>query len=245
MKRQILVTMTTAAVLLTACDDPEPAEDQEQQPVFSAAISGDGEPNAREAEPTRAAEPSRAAEPRPEADQAHPEADQVQPEADQAQPEADQAQPEADQAAAPAEETTEPVEEPNEAPTERAEPAVELTAEMLETEGIGLSRLVMAHGVEDRTPVEPASSFEAEDERIFAYLEVNNPERQEQELSIAWAPLDDPDDEISRVEVHVGPHPRWRTWAYTRQLDDPGLYVAVVRDASDQIIARHPFEVTR
>ncbi len=132
--------------------------------------------------------------------------------------------------------------------TEVAEPVggtLRLGAELIATEGLHLERLVMSREVEDREPVDAATSFAtSEVERIYAYMEFDNPDRQAGEVSVAWAPADAPDEERSRVTVNVGPHPRWRTWAYTSLLTQPGRYVAVVRDADDRVIARSVFEVT-
>lgn len=120
-----------------------------------------------------------------------------------------------------------------------------LEPELLETEGLRVVRIALARGVEEREPVGAGRSFSAsEDERIYAYLELANPERVECEISVAWAPVTTPDDETGRVEVRVGPQPRWRTWSYTSRLDRPGRYMAIVRDADGRVIARAPFELT-
>jgi len=118
--------------------------------------------------------------------------------------------------------------------------------EIVERDGLMINRVVMARDVEDRTPVDERTSFRSsEDERIYAFLDVANPEREQQELTVAWMRTERPDDVVSQVAVDVGPHPRWRTWAYTSRLRRPGRYMVVVRDAEDEVIARAPFEVVQ
>ena len=144
--------------------------------------------------------------------------------------------------------STAPAREPRRQAARREEASVDRTSrepEVVETDGLGIDRVVMAREVVDRSPVGEQTAFSAgEGGRIYAYLEVANPEREEREITVAWVPADNPDREISRVEVRVGPHPRWRTWAYTSRLTRPGQYLAVVRDHEDHVIARAPFEVT-
>lgn len=127
----------------------------------------------------------------------------------------------------------------------RAEPSEVLQPEIVETEGIGVRQVALARTIEDRVPVDPSTTFSVEEGgRIYAYLEVTNPDREEGELTVAWARAEDLEDELSRVEVQVGAYPRWRTWAYTSRLNRPGRYMAIVRDHDGEVIARAPFEVT-
>jgi len=37
--------------------------------------------------------------------------------------------------------------------------------------------------------------------------------------------------------------PRWRTWAYTRNFDAPGLWRVEIRDAEGSLLGALPFEV--
>ncbi len=127
----------------------------------------------------------------------------------------------------------------------RPEPPV-LEPTLVDTSGLGVSRMVMARGVEERAPVDESVRFSAADSgRIYAFLEIQNPEGEERDITLTWRTLGDGARNLSSVEVHVGPHRRWRTWAYTRQLRTPGRYEAIVRDHEDRVIARHPFVVTR
>ncbi len=120
-----------------------------------------------------------------------------------------------------------------------------LEPELVETEGLRVVRIAVARGVEEREPVDPGTSFSAaEVERVYAFLEVANPERTECEITVAWAPTDDLEDERGRVSVNVGPQPRWRTWSYTSRLGRPGRYMAIVRDPDGRVIARAPFDIT-
>ncbi len=120
---------------------------------------------------------------------------------------------------------------------EKAEP------ELVETDGISLSDLIVARGVEKRNPVEPGTLFPIEDNgKIYAFLKVLNPEKQQGEVTISWAPLDS-DKERGTVKVSIGAHKKWRTWAFTRTLRKAGKWQVIVRNAEGTIIGRTPFEM--
>ena len=121
-----------------------------------------------------------------------------------------------------------------------------LEPELIATSGLHLSRMVIARGIEEREPLDSGTRFEVtNDGRIYAYIEVANPDAVEDEVEVKWVQAESPDEVISRVNVNVGPHPRWRTWAYTSLIREPGQYLAVVTDSEGRLIARAPFEVVR
>jgi len=105
-----------------------------------------------------------------------------------------------------------------------------------------VKRLVVARGVKSREPVDPAGSFELDElERIYAFVEVSNPDRADSEIFVTF----EPEQGAARghVRLRVGPSPRWRTWAYTRGIRQPGSWWAVVRDGDGEELARTPFEI--
>lgn len=127
---------------------------------------------------------------------------------------------------------------------EAAEPAAPAGVELVEREGLRVRRLVLARSVEDREPVDPATSFSAAGGgRVYAFVEVDNPAREATELTIAWASADS-GEERGATSVSVGAMPRWRTWAFTAVGRHRGPMVAVVRDSEGTLLGRAPFEVT-
>jgi hypothetical protein len=104
-----------------------------------------------------------------------------------------------------------------------------------------VKRLVIAPGVKNREPLEPRSIFSTSDDRIYAFVEIGNAERAPSEIFVSFAR--EGEAERGRIPLKVGASPRWRTWAYTRQVDAPGAWRAVVRDARGREIARTDFEV--
>jgi len=116
------------------------------------------------------------------------------------------------------------------------EPAVDLDAELR------VKRLVIAHGVENREPVQPATAFtKGEQERIYAFVEVGNQDRANSEIFVSFVRKGT--EERGRIRLRVGASPRWRTWAYTRLAREEGQWVAIVRDARGDELARTEFEI--
>lgn len=103
-------------------------------------------------------------------------------------------------------------------------------------------RLVLARGIEGREPVAPATAFSlSELERLYAFVEVENPEQASSEVVVTFEPAQGP--AIGHVRLSIGAAPRWRTWAFTRAAKAPGAWTAVVRDAHGDVLARTPFEI--
>lgn len=106
-----------------------------------------------------------------------------------------------------------------------------------------IRRLVVAEGVEGREPVAPRRTFaRGELERVYAFVEVENPERLPGDVVVSFEPADGP--AIGNVPLTVGAAPRWRTWAFSRAVDRAGEWAAVVRDGEGRVLAREPFTVT-
>lgn len=107
-------------------------------------------------------------------------------------------------------------------------------------------RLVVAEGVErgKREPVGAKASFKAANvDRLYAFVEVENPEKAETEVFVTFEPEDNGASQ-GQVALQVGASSRWRTWAYTRGVKKAGSWAAVVRSADGTVLARTPFEVT-
>jgi len=129
------------------------------------------------------------------------------------------------------------------APKTIAAPAAVETKSPSAQPDLRVRRLVVARGVKQREPVDARSSFRVgETDRVYAFVEVDNRDRQHSEVFVSFE-REDAKGPAGKIRLQVGASPRWRTWAYTRKLDQPGRYEAVVRDASDRVIARAAFEV--
>jgi hypothetical protein len=112
------------------------------------------------------------------------------------------------------------------------------------TAQLRVKRLVIAEGVKDREPVHPSATFRAaESDRIYAFVELENADQAESEVTVAFVPPGG-GAPIGNVTLDVGPHARWRTWAYTRGARKAGEWTAVVRSPTGEVLARTPFEVT-
>jgi len=104
-----------------------------------------------------------------------------------------------------------------------------------------VKRLIVAEGVEKREPVASGVSFGDDTPRIYAFVEIGNPERAESEIAISITPHGE--RERGRVTLNIGASPRWRTWSFTRLASEPGTYDVVIYDAKGDEIGRTDFEV--
>jgi hypothetical protein len=105
-----------------------------------------------------------------------------------------------------------------------------------------VKRIVIAHDVNDREPVDPASTFSKSEDRIYAFVEVGNRDALDSEIYVSFVRDGGSDNE--GVRLRVGAAPRWRTWAYTAIAKTPGRWHAVVKNADGDELARAPFDVT-
>jgi len=104
-----------------------------------------------------------------------------------------------------------------------------------------VDRLVVARGVVDREPQGTDTLFASKEKRVFAFVEVDNPEHAAGELKVQFI---GPDGTAQPpVDLAVGESPRWRTWAFTRQAHAPGTWKALVRDERGHVLASTEFNV--
>lgn len=109
-----------------------------------------------------------------------------------------------------------------------------------------VKRLVVTEAIarKSREPLGEKTSFKADDtDKIYAFVEVENPAEAESEVFVTFEPQGDGASQ-GQVSLHVGASPRWRTWAFTRNAKKAGQWAAVVRDADGKVLAKKPFEVT-
>jgi hypothetical protein len=104
-----------------------------------------------------------------------------------------------------------------------------------------VKRVVLASGVKNREPIDPSTSFDVGQERVYAFVEVDNPDRTEGSVFVSFVPPKGAAH--GPIELEVGAAPRWRTWAYTRAATRPGTWKAVVKNARGKVLAESEFEV--
>jgi len=106
---------------------------------------------------------------------------------------------------------------------------------------LAVKRLLVAAGVEDREPVGAADAFTTGAlTRLLAFIELDNPEKLETEVSVAWLDTDS-GRERGAYTLRVGPHARFRTWAHAAAPKTPGSWALLLRDADGHELARTPF----
>lgn len=106
-----------------------------------------------------------------------------------------------------------------------------------------VKRLVLARGVDQREPVQPATTFaKSQGKRIYAFVEVGNRGDTASEIFVSFKRKGGQD--MGRIRLRVGASPRWRTWAYTELASDTGEWEAVVRNARGEVIGTQTFVVT-
>lgn len=107
---------------------------------------------------------------------------------------------------------------------------------------LGVKRLVLAHGVDGREPQDASSSFKSSDDRVYAFIELENPAKIADAITVVFeAPSGPP---AAEIPLQVGETARFRTWAFTRRAHVAGEWTVVIRDAQHRVLARQAFTVT-
>lgn len=112
----------------------------------------------------------------------------------------------------------------------------------LEPADLKVKRLVVASGVQNREPVGASDTFEAGDERVYAFVELANRSSHDGGVVLVF---ENGTTRAGLVELDVPADVgRWRTWGYTRGLRQPGTWNVVVREqVSGKELARTTIEV--
>jgi hypothetical protein len=133
---------------------------------------------------------------------------------------------------------------PKEAP--ESSPEIEPKLDPALAERLRIKRLVVATSVDQREPQGAADSFDLDGlERVYAFVEVENPSRAASEVIVTFEPpAGAKASPTGHVRLSVGAAPRWRTWAYTRGINHPGEWTAVVATPTGKELARHSFLIT-
>ncbi len=123
---------------------------------------------------------------------------------------------------------------------EPMDPVYEAT--LLENEGIMLRRLKTTQEIDKREPVFDASSFPVGTDRIYAFMDVRNDTDEEQKLTVNFI---GPEDQVrGGIEVVIPAKvQRWRTWAYSRNIQAKGEWEAEVRSVEGTLLGAIRFDV--
>jgi hypothetical protein len=112
-------------------------------------------------------------------------------------------------------------------------------------EGLRVRRLLVATGIDDREPTSVSETFDGEDTRLYAFVDLAN-HGDETEVEVSFEP------EVVSRDAHVsglvtlevpGEVGRHRTWAWSRGVHAPGRWSVVVRDLEGHELARTPFTI--
>ena len=108
---------------------------------------------------------------------------------------------------------------------------------------MNVKRLVLARGIDGHEPQEAATTFAAKDDRVYAFVEVENP-GSDDTVSVVFEPPTGPAFGAIPLKV-AGGAARYRTWAFTRRAHEIGEWAVVVRDAHDKVLGRQTFTITK
>lgn len=108
---------------------------------------------------------------------------------------------------------------------------------------VTLKRFVLARDVADREPLAEADTFRS-DEKIFAFMELSNPDAEPFAFRVHWEPVAGPESAYG-VELQVKTAARFRTWSWTAIPREPGQYRAVLRTLDGEEIASRAFSIEK
>jgi hypothetical protein len=112
-------------------------------------------------------------------------------------------------------------------------------------EGLRVRRLLVATGIDDREPTGVSETFDGEDARLYAFVDLAN-HGDETGVEVSFEP------EVVSRDAHVsglvtlevpGEVGRHRTWAWSRGVHAPGRWSVVVRELEGHELARTPFTI--
>ena len=107
---------------------------------------------------------------------------------------------------------------------------------------LGVKRLVLAHGIDGHEPQDATGTFKSSDDRVYAFVELENPGKVGSAISVVFEPPSGPP--VASIPLTVGETSRFRTWAFTRKARAAGEWTVVIRDGEHRVLARQTFTVT-
>ena len=106
---------------------------------------------------------------------------------------------------------------------------------------LSVTRFSVARDVKGREPVDVGTRFDSKEPRLYAFVDVANPEKAPGEITVEFQPPKG--SARGNVTLKVGESERYRTWAFTRLARDPGQWKAVVKNERGEVLAEESFEV--
>lgn len=112
----------------------------------------------------------------------------------------------------------------------------------LDPSEVQVDRFVLAQAVQQREPLGETDVFSTEAEKIFAFVQLANPEQPPYSFKVHFERADEAPTPYG-IALEVPTAARFRTWAFTRIKREPGQYRAVLRTLDGREIARRDFTV--
>ncbi|MET0286246.1 MAG: hypothetical protein ABW352_17335 [Polyangiales bacterium] len=113
----------------------------------------------------------------------------------------------------------------------------ELYDRALDAKDVVVDRFVLSSDVSGREPVQESDHFTSDNEKIFAFVQLANKDAP-YAFTVHFEPVDGP-AALYGVKLDVPTATRWRTWAWTKLMHEPGKYRAVLRTLEgEEIVAR-------
>lgn len=113
-----------------------------------------------------------------------------------------------------------------------------------DTKSIAVKRLVLAHGVANHEPSDTTTTFKQNDDRVYAFIEVENPTGTKSGVSVVF--VSPKGETMGAIPLAVGETQRFRTWAFTRKAHEAGEWNVIVReDGKHKVLARQTFTVAK
>jgi len=108
--------------------------------------------------------------------------------------------------------------------------------------GLTLRRFALSRDVSNREPIDPAFAFANQEAPLFAFVDVANATDEERSVRVIF---ESPSGEqMGMVDLDIPNEvPRWRTWAYSRMITEPGTWEAVVETDEGELLGRISFEI--
>lgn len=107
---------------------------------------------------------------------------------------------------------------------------------------LSLKRLVVTDGIDGREPATVSGDLKANDEPIYAFVELANQGAEEGSVVITFE--HGSGKSVGHISLSVpAKQKRWRTWGRTRNIDRNGEWVAVVKTADGRELGRRTFAV--
>jgi hypothetical protein len=108
---------------------------------------------------------------------------------------------------------------------------------------MSVKRLVLARGIDGHEPQDVATTFAAKDDRVYAFVEVENL-GSDDTVAVVFQPPSGA--ALGEITLKVGGGAaHFRTWAFTRRAHEVGDWTVVVRDTHGKVLGRQTFTVTK